>query len=90
MKIELQAIFSGNVQGVFFRAHVKKYASEMGLSGFAKNLPDGSVEVRAVGQKIDLENFIAKIKDRPGFGRIDQIQIFYSKKYHKYNGFRAL
>lgn len=35
--------FHGNVQGIGFRAHVKKKAIELGICGWVKNLPDGSV-----------------------------------------------
>ena len=44
-------IVSGNVQGVFFRANVKKKADESGLRGYAKNLEDGNVEVCAEGDE---------------------------------------
>ena len=43
---------SGRVQGVFFRATTARKARELGLGGYALNLPDGRVEVLAVG---DLE-----------------------------------
>ena len=40
---------SGKVQGVFFRATTARKARELGLGGYALNLPDGRVEVLAVG-----------------------------------------
>lgn len=42
-------LVSGRVQGVFFRASTRDAAVAMGLSGHALNLPDGRVEVIAVG-----------------------------------------
>ena len=42
-------LVSGKVQGVFFRAATREQALALGLSGHAKNLPDGSVEVLAMG-----------------------------------------
>ena len=59
----LRAIVHGHVQGVFFRAHTQKEAAKLGLTGFARNLPDGSVEVVAEGpkEKLDmLENWLAE------------------------------
>lgn len=46
----LYAIIAGKVQGVWFRVSAKKEAERLGLTGWAKNLPDGTVEVMACGQ----------------------------------------
>jgi acylphosphatase len=42
-------LVSGRVQGVAFRAYAREQAQKLGLSGFARNLPDGRVEVAAAG-----------------------------------------
>ena len=50
---------TGYVQGVGFRAYVRRHALRLGLRGYAKNMPDGSVEVvvqgddYAIGQLVD-------------------------------------
>ena len=41
----------GRVQGVFFRASTRDVAVPMGLTGYANNMPDGSVEVLACGEQ---------------------------------------
>jgi len=46
---------SGRVQGVFFRASTRQQALQLGLRGYAKNLPDGRVEVVAVGDSTALQ-----------------------------------
>ncbi|MDQ2069441.1 acylphosphatase [Natronospira bacteriovora] len=47
--ITRRCLVSGRVQGVFYRASTKKEARALGVSGWARNLPDGRVEVVASG-----------------------------------------
>ena len=49
---------SGRVQGVFYRATCVRKAQELGLTGFARNLPDGRVEVLACGDAPVVEAFV--------------------------------
>ncbi|WP_343842274.1 acylphosphatase [Bowmanella denitrificans] len=49
-KLCIRIQVEGKVQGVFFRKNTQKRALELGLTGFARNLPDGSVEVLACGE----------------------------------------
>ena len=48
--IARRCYISGRVQGVFYRASTRQKATELGCSGYARNLPDGRVEVLAVGE----------------------------------------
>ena len=68
-------IVSGRVQGVFFRANVKNKANELGLRGYAKNLPDRNVEVVAEGNESKLEEFIEFIKNGPGIASVSGLEI---------------
>lgn len=52
-------IVHGRVQGVWFRAGTKEQADELGLLGWVKNRPEGTVEIHAGGEKPQLEKFIA-------------------------------
>ena len=47
--IARKCFVSGRVQGVFYRATVARRAAELGITGYARNLPDGRVEVLACG-----------------------------------------
>lgn len=49
-KSELHCIVTGRVQGVAYRNFVQTISSEMAVTGFVANLPDGSVEVLAQGE----------------------------------------
>ncbi|HEY5761561.1 MAG TPA: acylphosphatase [Steroidobacter sp.] len=48
--IARRCFVSGRVQGVFYRASTRHKATELGCAGYARNLPDGRVEVLAVGE----------------------------------------
>ena len=48
----------GRIQGVFYRATVAQRARELGISGYAKNLPDGRVEVLAFGDAEVVQAFV--------------------------------
>jgi acylphosphatase len=54
-----RSFVSGRVQGVFYRATCVRKAESLGLRGFARNLPDGRVEVLACGEPASVEQFIA-------------------------------
>jgi acylphosphatase len=55
-------IFIGHVQGVGFRYSAQRIAKEYQLTGWVKNLPDGSVEMFAQGQPQDIDNCISEIQ----------------------------
>lgn len=59
---ELHVIVSGPVQGVGFRATAKMIADKLKLTGFARNLPEGTVEVFAQGQRSSLDELLAQLK----------------------------
>ena len=54
-----RSFVSGRVQGVFYRATCVRKAGSLGLSGYARNLTDGRVEVLACGDEAAVDEFIA-------------------------------
>ncbi|MCS7199582.1 MAG: acylphosphatase [Caldimicrobium sp.] len=48
----------GKVQGVFFRAYTKEEAQKLGIKGWVKNLPDGSVEALFEGEEKAVDEMI--------------------------------
>jgi acylphosphatase len=49
---------TGRVQGVFFRDTARQVATQLGLVGFARNEPDGSVHIEVEGQETALHEFL--------------------------------
>ena len=69
----LHAVVYGYVQGVFFRAFVSRWANELGLTGYVRNLPGGSVEVNAEGEKKQLGQLVARLNVGPPASRVDKV-----------------
>ena len=69
----VQAMVSGRVQGVFFRAFVSRQATELGLTGYVRNVPGGGVEVRAEGERKRLEKLMAHLKIGPPHARVEKV-----------------
>ena len=68
-------IVSGKVQGVFFRASTKEKADQLGLKGFARNEPDGSVYIEAEGVDQSLDEFVAWCRTGPSRAQVTHLAI---------------
>ena len=66
---------SGQVQGVWYRASTHEKALALGLAGWVKNMPDGSVEALAQGPKEDVEALIAWCWKGPPLARVNQVAV---------------
>ena len=87
MSYQLKAIFKGFVQGVFFRAHIKKLADRFNVKGYVRNRNDSSVEMLAISNKETLEKLLDNIKSDPGSAKIDEIKTEFSKTDKKFISF---
>ncbi|HEY7887692.1 MAG TPA: acylphosphatase [Steroidobacteraceae bacterium] len=56
--IRKKCLVSGRVQGVFYRGTAAQRARELGVHGYARNLPDGRVEVLACGEEKAVQEFV--------------------------------
>lgn len=65
----------GLVQGVFFRARAKEQADKLNVTGFAKNMPDGSVYIEAEGGKQNLDKFIKWCNKGPMMARVEKVEV---------------
>lgn len=64
---------SGRVQGVFFRASARHEAELLGITGYARNMPDGRLEVLACGQKGQLDDFCAWLSKGPSNADVSNV-----------------
>ena len=71
---ELHVRVTGVVQGVGFRWFVREKARRLGLSGWVRNLADGSVEVVASGDQGQLDLLVGELKKGPPGAVVDRIQ----------------
>lgn len=67
-------LVSGRVQGVLFRQSARAKALELGVTGWAKNLLDGKVEVVVEGEKEKVEKFVSWARKGPTLARIESIE----------------
>ena len=63
-KIRKHIIFYGRVQGVGFRYYAVNKANQLGLTGWVRNLPDGTVEMEVQGEKPLIDQLIIFLQNR--------------------------
>ncbi|UCF71396.1 MAG: acylphosphatase [candidate division WOR-3 bacterium] len=73
--VRVRMIIWGVVQGVFFRANTVEKARSLNLSGWVRNLPDGSVEVVAEGPRDTLVDLVRWCHRGPVEARVDTVDI---------------
>lgn len=78
---------TGRVQGVFFRAFTRERALELGITGVAANMPDGSVEVVAQGTAHQLEALERFLREGPRLSRVDTLESWTEQLQQPMSGF---
>ena len=73
MNVCLRCRVEGLVQGVFFRASTRARAQQLGVTGWAKNLPDGSVEVLACGAEAAVTQLCEWLWEGPPQSRVTAV-----------------
>lgn len=75
MNVSYLAHISGKVQGVYFRASSQQQAIEYGISGYARNLADGDVEVLMCGEQNNVAKMLEWLNQGPSTAKVDKVDI---------------
>ena len=79
----------GRVQGVFYRANALRMATELGLTGWVKNEPDGSVLIAAEGPSQSLDLLIEWCEQGPEYAHVTRVD-YYESKLMNFDSFRII
>ena len=66
---------TGLVQGVFFRAETRQQAGRLGVTGWARNEPDGSVAAHFEGERDAVEALVAWCREGPSRARVEAVDV---------------
>ena len=83
----LAAQVSGRVQGVGFRHFVRGQARGLGLSGWVRNEPDGSVRLVAEGPEADLMALLAAVRRGPAMSYVIEVEATWEAATDAFEGF---
>ncbi|MBN1538646.1 MAG: acylphosphatase [Candidatus Thermoplasmatota archaeon] len=86
----LHVIYKGIVQGVWFRANCRKKAIELGLVGWVRNLPDGSVESVAEGSRENLQKLLKWCSNDQPHARVREADARWEKYLGEFEGFSII
>lgn len=75
MVVVKRCVVSGKVQGVWFRASAKREAERLGVTGHARNLADGSVEVLACGPDDAVAALIEWLHEGPPLAQVADVAV---------------
>ncbi|MDA8173212.1 MAG: acylphosphatase [Nitrospiraceae bacterium] len=82
-----RVIFRGRVQGVFFRSFTQQTAAALDVSGFVKNLPDGSVEAVFEGAEPLVKETLNICRQGPPHASVEDMNIKWEPYSGEFRGF---
>jgi acylphosphatase len=74
-KILYKIVVKGRVQGVGFRWNAIKEATNLGITGYVKNLSDGDVYIEAEGTKEQLDRYVEWCRNGPGMSSVKSVDV---------------
>lgn len=89
MKVRAELKIHGRVQGVFFRQSTQAAAIRLGLTGWVRNLPDGSVEALAEGPADAVRELLAWCRQGPPAAEVSSVDIDWTDATGEYQDFEV-
>jgi acylphosphatase len=87
--VRAHAVVTGRVQGVGFRFTTVDEARRLGVRGWVRNEPDGSVEVEAEGERAAVEALVRFLHRGPPGARVDDVALRWDAHIGDLGAFRA-
>jgi acylphosphatase len=84
----VRLLFGGRVQGVKFRDFTRHQAESFNIVGYVKNIPDGTLQVIAEGQRPDLLHFIEVLMSGPPQASVNSVETQWVEPTGTYTDFK--
>ena len=88
--IRVRLFIKGRVQGVWFRDSTRQEARRLGVTGWARNVPDGRVEVLAEGPADKVRGLIDWCQQGPPLARVERVEESFEEWTGEFNSFNIV
>lgn len=90
MKIRMSIVIRGSVQGVSFRYYTQLSAHELGVTGWVRNLPDGSVAALMEGDETAVQSLVEWCRYGPPAARVKRIDTYREAYLGEFHDFKIV
>ncbi len=87
-KVRAELKIQGRVQGVFYRQSTKETAVRLGLTGWARNCPDGTVAAVFEGERQAVDEAIAWCRQGPPAAHVTEVTVDWQEFQDEYSTFK--
>lgn len=87
MKKRVHITVAGRVQGVCFRMYTRDEAARLGITGWVRNQPDGTVEILAEGEESELKQLAEWCHEGPSWAVVRNVGVQYSEASGEFDAF---
>ena len=88
--VRAHLIVRGGVQGVFFRACTRDEAERLGVTGWVRNRPEGTVEVLLEGVEEEVDRIVEWCRQGPPIARVDEVSVEMASYRGEFGSFRII